>query len=938
MKRLKKTLTALGLAAVLVTTTVSHTVAANGTIYEKVDKQTISSGVIHEHLLRFTKDGWINANAVYIDLENQNINVDILTSAGGLSTRETLSSMVRREEDVVAAINGDFFFLTNPGSPTGSMIKDGKMISSPVIGENLANFYINNENNAFASYWDYDIYITTDKGKKLTLGSINKYRWNYREIMLIDRNWGIHSPGATTEFHDMVEIVVIDNEVAEVRSRKPSVEIPEDGYVLLASAAKAYDLYNNLEVGDKVTVHTDISPNVENIKLGMGGGTVLVKDGKVAPFTQNVSGNHPRTAIGITRDRKQLILVTVDGRHTNFRGLDGRTLANLMIELGSYEAINMDGGGSTAMMARDLGEFDAKIINYPSDGTERRITNGLAVIANPSNQAMLGGIKAQFDYDRSFIGGSRRINVKAFDRNYNPLSVDYSKLEFSVKKGNGRFQGNNFIPASVGKHIIEVDYLGAKTEVAINVSAAPALLQVTPGQVGLSQGQKVTFNVMAVDKEGYRVPIDSKDILWKDKGGLGSFANGVYTAGNNSGSTILTATLDNKTTEIPVSIGSNSASLKGLDRYNTKYTQYPEGQVPGKITKDDNAKVGTQSLRLEYDFTKTDATRGAYMEFEKGSITMKDRVLSLGIWVHSFENASHWIRGHVLDATGKRHNIEFKQGIDWTGWKYLEASVPHNIPYPIELEKIYIVEVNANNKTTGKLLFDGLDIMYGMTTKEAVGGNRLKDHLNRPYTQKGTQFFVHSGIAFTKGQTLMDRIATNRMRDMINENYHKAIFTDRVASGILSEVKKPYMTAIPGHSVEEYEDNLIIHLDNRSKGLRATNANQWSMFLNAIESTNRKNIFVVLPKPLDGGEGFSDPLEKNLFKEKLTKTSQRGKNVFVLFGGEKEMTMNVVDGVRYISTGSYNATTSVRPQDNFKYIEFNISGEEVTYQIKSLFD
>ncbi len=103
--------------------------------------------------------------------------------------------------------------------------------------------------------------------------------------------------------------------------------------------------------------------------------------------------------------------------------------------------------------------------------------------------------------------------------------------------------------------------------------------------------------------------------------------------------------------------------------------------------------------------------------------------------------------------------------------------------------------------------------------------------------------------------------------------------------------------------------------------------------MNQLNTTSKKNIFITLPRPIWGYNGFNDELEINLFKDTLTKAAEKGKNVFVLYGGEADVKIDLVDGVRYISTGTYNnqAPTSS------KYVEFNILENKVTYQIKSLF-
>lgn len=85
---------------------------------------------------------------------------------------------------------------------------------------------------------------------------------------------------------------------------------------------------------------------------------------------------HPRTAVGMSRDGKTMYLVVADGRR---EGVPGLTLAELGAflhdELGVCSAVNLDGGGSSAMWVRD------RIVNKPSDPTERNVANHLAVVA-----------------------------------------------------------------------------------------------------------------------------------------------------------------------------------------------------------------------------------------------------------------------------------------------------------------------------------------------------------------------------------------------------------------------------------------------------------------------------------------------------------------------------------------------------------------------------
>jgi len=95
----------------------------------------------------------------------------------------------------------------------------------------------------------------------------------------------------------------------------------------------------------------------------------------------------PRTAVGLDRRGRTLILVVVDGRQPGFS--EGATLvelAGILKEHGAYYAMNLDGGGSSTLVVEDGGPT---VLNTPIDnnlaGRERPVGNHLGVYAPPAN-------------------------------------------------------------------------------------------------------------------------------------------------------------------------------------------------------------------------------------------------------------------------------------------------------------------------------------------------------------------------------------------------------------------------------------------------------------------------------------------------------------------------------------------------------------------------
>src|SRR5699024_7812754 len=141
----------------------------------------------------------------------------------------------------------------------------------------------------------------------------------------------------------------------------------------------------------------------------------------------------------------ELILVTLDGRDTSFKGVSQEMFGAILRDLGAYNAVNLDGGGSTTMAIKPLGETKSKVVNKPSEGSERSVVNGVGVFSN-APKGELGYIEVSIAEPKMFVNTTRNIGIKAYDENYNPMEIDTSVIDFRVEGVEGRFNGNKFIP------------------------------------------------------------------------------------------------------------------------------------------------------------------------------------------------------------------------------------------------------------------------------------------------------------------------------------------------------------------------------------------------------------------------------------------------------------------------------------------------------------
>lgn len=109
-----------------------------------------------------------------------------------------------------------------------------------------------------------------------------------------------------------------------------------------------------------------------------GGGVVMLKDGKIPDIAY--AAKDPRTAIGYTANGTWWLLTAAGRGYDSAAGLTYRQMGAMFKSLDCTDALNLDGGGSAQMLIRDPKTGKHKIINNPTDGKERAVINGWAII------------------------------------------------------------------------------------------------------------------------------------------------------------------------------------------------------------------------------------------------------------------------------------------------------------------------------------------------------------------------------------------------------------------------------------------------------------------------------------------------------------------------------------------------------------------------------
>jgi hypothetical protein len=321
------------------------------------------------HILRVDRDSCSHLEAVKAG-----------NAAIGREPVWTLLRGLADHEPVVAGVNADFFVFTPPGVPRTAHVQEGRVITGPgerpVIAEDSSGALFIGRLGVTGR--------VVAHGESIPLAAWN--RDDARGLAYLDRAWGAASDTGSGR----VEVVVAGSPLRVVASDTltSGVSIPADGALLLAtreSDPATRRALLALRPGDTVAVERTLTrPRLRTV---VGGWPVIVRDSAVAMAADSAGASfapvrHPRTAVGLARDGRELLLVVVDGRQKPYSdGMTLRELAELFRSLGATQALNLDGGGSSTFVLADPSAPNGlRIMNRPSDKVERAVGNALAVV------------------------------------------------------------------------------------------------------------------------------------------------------------------------------------------------------------------------------------------------------------------------------------------------------------------------------------------------------------------------------------------------------------------------------------------------------------------------------------------------------------------------------------------------------------------------------
>lgn len=458
----------------------------------------------------------LTVNALTIDLNNPHLRFYSCHANDSTRGLERPSSVMLRKngegKNAFAAINGDFYTTTgvDAGLTVNGQVTEGQLLRTPVSDRPLVLF-----DDQCSPFIDFVSFLgsATINGQSTVINGVNVERGT-NQLILYNQYHGTHS-----KTNDYGTEVVVSLKEGRWAINKPLIGVVKSvvkakgsnpiakGEIILSGHGTAQQVLDNLNAGDEISLSLELVLNDQPTKKAqfeemIGGDRLILKDGIVQD--NDWKELHPRTAIGYNKDKTKLVMVVVDGRAAISSGFSTKQLAELIRLSGADLALNLDGGGSSAMVVRN------KVRNTPADGNERRVANSL-LVGSTSKLAVpaaleLNAAALTLPFGKTFQVKATTVNADGDVLDYlNVSGVQYRLVNnIGAIDQNGLFTANGDAP--YGLIIGELNGMDDTIKVVVKPVVG---LQFSQNKLVIDNRNQYTFKVYGLSHEGSKFAISN---------------------------------------------------------------------------------------------------------------------------------------------------------------------------------------------------------------------------------------------------------------------------------------------------------------------------------------------------------------------------------------------------------------------------------------------
>ncbi len=581
---------AIGLSA-------ANTIDLNGTTYniDTIFHAKVGPGTTQTHLTLQSPTSKLQVFYLTVDKTTPGVTMRSVCATDKVAGNETTSTMAKRKSGngllYFAGTNGDFYSTSGRasngnsiiGTPTGANIVDGEVYRSINNNEETKTqqFLVDTSGMAYVGHMDTYKGIATIGGKTARFRGVNVNSRSDAITLYTSRFYGVTNQGAS--YADQcaeVTAKLVEGEkfqaggkfkleVTSTANSTGETIIPADGFVIhgrgtnaTGANTSAIDFVNALQPGDIVefdnytTINgTQVYPYTVisgNPKI-LGGGEVLDTEAN----RSDASTNHPRTGIGHSVTGDSIIMMVVDGRTTFSAGVRTSVLGSIMKYAKAYEAVNIDGGGSSTLYTSGLG-----IRNNCSDGNERSVGNAIfAVVEAPEDNEIA---EIQF---KDWVLTSPKYGM------YTPVIYGYNKYGVMVSDNVQGFtlscpaelgeivkDGTTLFGNGGGTYALTATYNGATASIPVTIDTenSPELKY---SDVLIDNFRKWTVEVRSLVKEEY-MSVNAEALSWASSDEtVASISETGEITGIRDGSTIITGTVGDFTGNVNLKVECPTANV-----------------------------------------------------------------------------------------------------------------------------------------------------------------------------------------------------------------------------------------------------------------------------------------------------------------------------------------------------------------------------------------
>ncbi|MFY9886615.1 MAG: phosphodiester glycosidase family protein [Candidatus Cybelea sp.] len=525
--------------------------------------ESVAPGITYAEYQLDTVSGPISVHVVVVEPHRSDLRLDSVLAGDSLVSRgETIGSMARRTR-AVAGINADFFDIGNTNRPVNMVVRDGTLLQLPYKRYALA---VTRDGRPHIAEFSFVGQIVIAE-RTMPLDAIDGMPRPEGGLSLLTPAYGRVAP---QENVTLVSLAPTEGAPPLTSYRVTGVAdnlSPQPPGYYVAIGPSDYGVVGVPDVNSTVTASGDLAPfGLASMAAAVGGGALILHDGQWyddpdAPYPDENSKRTPSSGAAIAPDGR-LFLIEIDGRQPELSvGVTRRQFSALMRSLGATEGLLFDGGGSSTLVVRRLGDADAGVVNSPSDGKERPVADGLFVYSTaPTGPAVR--LVARPGVVRAINGAEIPLRVAAVDAAYHVTAGNAAPSATVLPSRIGIFRDGRLIALAPGSgHLILRDD-GLTGDVPIEVDAAPARSKIAPARANVDPNATIALQARAYDARGYALALPAI-LHWTANTGSIDGQGRFHAASRDATVTVRIGTTAASTL---VTVGSHEVALPFADR------------------------------------------------------------------------------------------------------------------------------------------------------------------------------------------------------------------------------------------------------------------------------------------------------------------------------------------------------------------------------------